>query len=89
MHFNNTSIDIENLQQKLEGIIKVLVPEYLRDLVKYSQVDSGLENLINQDIVFLLKTRINANKNLQNLSSFILRKYLEAFPLQLQNFGVL
>jgi len=89
--FNNYQIDQDNLQQKLESIVKVMIVEYIETIKKFSHINlknMELQHVVSQDLQVLLKARIHLNKQMSHVAGFMLKKYVEVFPLILRDFRV-
>lgn len=86
MIFANSKIDQENLNSKLESIVKVMLPEYFKELQSFSTLVSN--ELVGREMKTLLKARVHSNKNMASIAGFAINKIIEAFPLLLRDFEV-
>jgi hypothetical protein len=68
-----------------------MISEYIDTMRNFSQVNLKnveLEKVVSQDVQVLLKARIHLNKQMSHVAGFMLKKYVEAFPLVLREFRV-
>lgn len=86
--FNIYGIDQDNLLQKMDHIAKVLVVDYLSTIKKLKNIEGlavDLDTLVRNDICNLLKARCHLNTKVSHLAGFIIKKYIEVFPLILRD----
>ena len=86
--FNIYGIDQDNLLQKMDHIAKVLVVDYLDTIKKLKRVDGlgvDLDALVRKDVCNLIKARCHLNTKVSHMAGFIIKKYVEVFPLILRD----
>ena len=62
--------------------------ETMRNFTKVNVENDELKNLIASDLQFLLKAKVHVNKQLSQIAGFIIKKYIETFPLLLLNYDI-
>jgi hypothetical protein len=89
--FNIYGIDQDNLLQKMDHIAKVLVVDYLDTIKKIKHMDginADIDALVRKDICTLIKARCHLNTKMSHMAGFIIKKYVEVFPLILKDIRI-
>mmetsp|Transcript_35344 Transcript_35344/g.54103 ORF Transcript_35344/g.54103 Transcript_35344/m.54103 type:complete len:191 (+) Transcript_35344:906-1478(+) len=89
--FYTTSIDQDNLIQKLEQVCRALITEYmtaLRFLKDVKISNSNVSSLVAKDVSTILKARCHLNSKMSHMAGLFKKKYIEHNALLLGDFNV-